>query len=262
MPKYADFKAKYGNTKCIPERKNNMKNENDSIRTGIYISRNLLKLCDENMPKTNASSRSEFISNAIEMYIAWLNSKENSKVLTPALESVIGAKIAGTESYMKKVNAYYRKNGTMKGFEGISDEKAAEIDEAVKSDYSWITAPYAPYELSNNNAEINRLKKRIESLERREETGFVGWKFEGGEAVANQEENRLQLLFDEKPSEEQRSKLKSWDFRWSPSNKAWQKQLNSNAIYAAGQIEFIRPLDGRTPRELQPKPKSKDEQER
>ena len=46
---------------------------------------------------------------------------------------------------MKKVNAYYRKNGTMKGFEGISDEKAAEIDEAVKSDYSWITAPSVSY---------------------------------------------------------------------------------------------------------------------
>lgn len=166
------------------------------------------------------------------------------------------------QSHMKKVNTYYRKNGTMKGFEGISDEKAAEIDEAVKNGYSWITAPYAPYELSNNNAEINRLKKRIASLERREETGFVGWQFEGGEAVANQDENRLQLLFDEKPSEEQRSELKGWGFRWSPSNKAWQRQLNSNAIYAAGQIDFIRPLDGRTPRELQPKPKHKDEQER
>lgn len=80
-----------------------MKNENDSIRTGIYISRNLLKLCDENMPKTNVSSRSEFISNAIEMYIAWLNSKENSKILTPALESVIGAKIAGTENRIARL---------------------------------------------------------------------------------------------------------------------------------------------------------------
>ena len=171
-------------------------------------------------------------------------------------------KLQNSQSYMKKVNAYYRKNGTMKGFEGISDEKAAEIDEAVKNSYSWITAPYAPYQLSNNNAEINRLKKRIATLERRAEVGFVGWKFEGGEAVANREENRLQLLFDEKPSEEQRSKLKSWGFRWSPSNKAWQRQLNGNAIYAAGQIDFIKPLDGRTPRELQPKPKSKDEQER
>lgn len=171
-------------------------------------------------------------------------------------------KLEDFQNRMKKVNAYYRKNGTMKGFENLSDEKAAEIDEAVKNDYSWITAPYAPFQLSNNNAEINRLKKRIATLERREETGFVGWQFEGGEAVANQEENRLQLLFDEKPSEEQRSKLKSWGFKWAPSNKAWQRQLNSNAIYAAGQINFVRPLDGRTPRELQPKPKKKDEQER
>lgn len=103
MPKYADFKEKYRDTKGIPERKSAMSSRNDSVRTGIYISRNLLKLCDENMPKTNASSRSEFISDAIEMYIAWLNSKENSKVLTPALESVIGAKIADTENRLGRL---------------------------------------------------------------------------------------------------------------------------------------------------------------
>ncbi len=150
----------------------------------------------------------------------------------------------------------------MKGFEGISDEKAAEIDEAVKSDYSWITAPYAPYQLSNNNAEINRLKKRIESLERREETGFVGWKFEGGEAVANRKKIGYSFFSMKNPARNNGASSKSWGFRWSPSNKAWQRQLNGNAIYAAGQIEFIKPLDGRTPRELQPKPKAKDEQER
>lgn len=166
------------------------------------------------------------------------------------------------QNHMKNANAYYRKNGTMKGFEGISDEKAAEIDKAVKNDYSWINAPYPPYELSNNNAEINRLRKRIESIESRAETGFVGWQFEGGKAVANREENRLQLFFDEKPSEEQRGKLKSYGFRWSPSNKAWQRQLNSNAIYAAGQIDFIKPLDGKTPHELQPKTKVKNGHER
>lgn len=116
----------------------------------------------------------------------------------------------------KKVNAHYRKDGTMKGFEGISDEKAAEIDEAVKSDYSWITAPYAPYQLSNNNAEISRLKKRIESLERREETGFVGWKFEGGEAVADRQENRLQLLFEESQARNSAVNLKAGDFAGRP----------------------------------------------
>lgn len=170
------------------------------------------------------------------------------------------------QTYMKTANAYYRTHGTMQGFEDLSEEKAAEIDGQVKNGYSWVTVPYAAYQLSNNNAEINRLKKRIAVLEQRAETGFAGWKFEGGEAVANQEENRLQLIFDGKPTEEQRSQLKRWGFRWSPSNKAWQRQLNKNAIYAAGQIGFVKPLDGRTPRELQPQPrsrqKSKNEPER
>lgn len=80
-----------------------MSNENDAVRTGIYISRALLQRCDENISKTNASSRSEFISDAIEMYIAWLNSKETSKMLTPALESVIGAKIADTENRLARL---------------------------------------------------------------------------------------------------------------------------------------------------------------
>lgn len=171
-------------------------------------------------------------------------------------------KLQNFQSYMKTVNSYYRKNGTMKGFEGISDEKAANIDETVKNSYSWITVPYAPYELSQNNAEINRLKKRIAILERREETGFVVWKFEGGEAVANREENRLQLLFDEKPNDEQRRILKSYGFHWSPREQAWQRQLNDNAIYAAGRIDFICPENGKSPRELQPKPVKKDAPDR
>ena len=71
--------------------------------TGIYIDRNLLARCDENISRTNASSRSEFISDAIEMYLSWLNSKETSKILTPALESVIGGKIATTENHIARV---------------------------------------------------------------------------------------------------------------------------------------------------------------
>ena len=77
--------------------------DNNSVRTGIYIDKNLLDRCDENISRTNASSRSEFISDSIEMYLSWLNSKETSKILTPALESVIGAKIAVTENHIARV---------------------------------------------------------------------------------------------------------------------------------------------------------------
>ncbi len=80
-----------------------MKQENNSVRAGIYIDKEMLHKCDEAIKKTNARSRSEFIADAIEMYIAWLDSKDMSKVLTPALESVIGAKILDTENRLARV---------------------------------------------------------------------------------------------------------------------------------------------------------------
>ena len=77
-------------------------NKNGS-RIGVYIGDDLLARCDVAMEKTNATSRSEFIRDAIEHYIAVLNMKENSRVLTPALESVIGSKIALTEDRISQM---------------------------------------------------------------------------------------------------------------------------------------------------------------
>lgn len=80
-----------------------MQENNNSNRIGVYISNELLARCDAAMEKTNADSRSEFIREAIEHYIAVLNMKESSRVLTPALESVIGSKIALTEDRISRL---------------------------------------------------------------------------------------------------------------------------------------------------------------
>jgi metal-responsive CopG/Arc/MetJ family transcriptional regulator len=77
--------------------------ENNSNRIGVYINNELLARCDAAMEKSNAESRSEFIREAIEHYIAVLNMKESSRVLTPALESVIGSKIALTEDRISRL---------------------------------------------------------------------------------------------------------------------------------------------------------------
>ena len=77
--------------------------DNDSKRIGLYINQDLLNTCDNAISITNATSRSEFISDAIEFYIAWLNSKNVSRVLTPALESVISSKILDTEDRLARV---------------------------------------------------------------------------------------------------------------------------------------------------------------
>ncbi len=63
----------------------------------------LLRRVDEAMSKTSARSRSEFISDALEFYIAWLHSEETGKVLTPALESVISGRIGDTENRIARV---------------------------------------------------------------------------------------------------------------------------------------------------------------
>ena len=169
-----------------------------------------------------------------------------------------------SQEKMKAVNAYYRKNETLKDCPYLTAEEIESVTENMRRLYPIHDKPYPSYYLTNNSAEIRRLEKRLEELSRDKETGFVGWIFEGGEAVANEEACRLQLFFDEKPSEEQRMALKRSGFVWSPTNEAWQRQLNGNAIRAANYIDFIKPLDGRRPSELQPKmePKNKGREER
>lgn len=80
-----------------------MKQDQNAARIGIYIDKQLLGRCDAAIPATNARSRSEFISDALELYLAWLHSKDASKVLTPALESVIAGKIGDTENRLARV---------------------------------------------------------------------------------------------------------------------------------------------------------------
>ena len=70
---------------------------------------------------------------------------------------------------------------------------------------------------------------------------------------------RLQDTMKEVNSyEEKRSALKMRGFHWSPSEGAWQRQLNSNAIYVTDRLEFLKPLDGHRPSELQPKVNVRD----
>ena len=163
---------------------------------------------------------------------------------------------------MKDKNAYFRKFGTMAGYPGMSEAEVKRLDLKVENSYSWNKQPYASYELQNNNATIRSIKSRIAELTKDKEVGFVGWEFNGGEAVANKEDNRLQLFFDEKPSAEQREQLKRNGFRWAPSVNAWQRQLNRNAISAASYIDFLKTTDGQKPYQIQPKAPAKEDMSR
>ena len=162
------------------------------------------------------------------------------------------SKLEEAQETMKAVNAYYRKHKTLDGCPHLTPE---QIDK-LKADMaqSWHldkSRPYQSFVLSNNNAEIRRLRARIEQVRQHEDTQFAGWEFEGGRVEANKADNRLQIFFDGKPDEGTRDELKANGFRWAPSVGAWQRQLNMNAYRAAEHISCIQPVTGDKPVDLQ-----------
>lgn len=79
--------------------------------------------------------------------------------------------------------------------------------------------------------------ERLEKIEEEFDEGkVVTINGEKAKIYNNKELVRLQILFDGKPNEETRSKLKSNGFKWAPSQNAWQRLLNSNAAYALNRI--------------------------
>jgi len=146
-------------------------------------------------------------------------------------------KLAGIEAaqvYMKAANKYIKK-GDKAGFLTLphsTEERWQEL--TTPSPMNRIGFP--AYAFQNNNAEMRRVKKRIEYLESlgaRETNEQV---INGVRLLENVEANRVQLFFDIIPPEEQRKKLKSNGFRWCPSQGAWQRHLSPGAVYWAKEL--------------------------
>ena len=152
---------------------------------------------------------------------------------------------------MKAVNAYYRKHGTLDGCPHLSPENIENLKADMASGWHYEKKPFQSWELSNNNAEIRRVRQRIESLTRASEVAYVGWEFDGGHVEANRDQGRLQVFFDGKPEADARQQLKENGFRWAQSVGVWQRLLNDNAYRASDRIACIQPLSGIKPTELQ-----------
>lgn len=133
------------------------------------------------------------------------------------------------QAWMKEVNKAFRKGDDALLAPGMTQ---AEIDKMRAT----MTQPYPQFSLANNSAEIRRIKVRIEKLKATAQDMTTKTPFDGGTVVDNVEANRLQILFDDKPDADTRTKLKSHGFRWSPRNGAWQRMRSNAAMYYAKQI--------------------------
>ena len=131
----------------------------------------------------------------------------------------------------KAANAFYRKHGTLQGCPGLSSATP------TATGFELYGVPFPDFELASLRGKIKRTQARLEQLEKLTAApAEESQEFPGGEIVKNAPENRLQIIFDDIPSPELRQQLKSNGFRWSPTNRAWQRQLTDNAIRAAKSI--------------------------
>lgn len=142
------------------------------------------------------------------------------------------------QELMKMSNKAIRIKDTAKGDEqlrilGYSEEQIKELREP---DFCGRVG-FPQYKLQNNNANIHRVEKRLNSLKEMKKEGIQETEqqlVDGTlcKVVENTEIMRLQLLFEGKPEPEVRDILKKHGFRWAPSQSAWQRQLTINAKYA------------------------------
>jgi hypothetical protein len=154
-----------------------------------------------------------------------------------AVEKLKGelAKLERLQETMKKANALVRKNDR----EGLAALGFSEtrISQLFTPDFCGRIG-FPDYALTNNGANIKRIRKRIEELQ---SAPTDTTERQEGEVTIREDatENRVMLIFPGKPSDEVRAILKSSGFKWSPNRGAWVRFLN-NAGRAAAQYVLTK----------------------
>jgi hypothetical protein len=208
-------------------------------------------------PKAQAEKRSNAYGKALDDFVRWDKKVQRAMVKTlrpevgpisaddPQAIQALNAKITEAEALqvrMKQANRIIRQKD-------LTDaERVTQLVDQmdfVQSKAIQLVAGdqlgrrgYADYALKNNNANIRRMKARIEEIQTTRGAPAAAAEFEGGRVEENAENNRLQIFFDDKPDADMRKALKSAGFHWAPKQEGrpWQRQRGRAATLAAERI--------------------------
>ena len=87
------------------------------------------------------------------------------------------------------------------------------------------------YELTNNNANIKRLKERLEKIKKLKTMDNFEKVYSSGIKLEDApSENRIRIFFNKKPNSTTIAELKRHAFRWTPSLGCWQAYRNSRSM--------------------------------
>lgn len=158
-------------------------------------------------------------------------------------------KIAKAEEKQEKMRAVNKCVKRKKGGPDLEGLRTLGLsEEAIKSAIAgdcFGNKGVPPYELSNNNANIRRMKQRLEKITRDQAAEITSLEGELANLEDCPAENRIRLFFGGIPSVEVREKLKRNGFRWTPSLGCWQAYRNCNSAQVAKEIAGIREEEGK-----------------
>lgn len=114
------------------------------------------------------------------------------------------------------------------------------LDALVTPDFAGRIG-HPAYELTNNNANIRRLRERLEQVKETQATPATTIEGTSARFEDVPADNRVRLFFPGKPSADIRDRLKSNGFRWAPTLGCWQAYRNYRSITAAKREAGIDP---------------------
>ena len=79
-----------------------MKNNNQKSSRGVSLTQAQWDRCERISNQKGYGSRNAFIRDAVDFYCSWLEKEQSERFLTPALESVISAKIRDSEERINR----------------------------------------------------------------------------------------------------------------------------------------------------------------
>lgn len=181
-----------------------------------------------------ASEKAEYYRNKAEGVGKAGVSSDDPDAVDKLTEKV--AKLEALQTRMVEANKLVRKfkNDQAAGCVALQEAgfTAEQAQGLFKPDFCGRIG-FADYQLTNNSANIRRIKERIQQLGKAEERETSEKEIGEVRIVQNAEANRVQIFFASKPAEAIRDELKRRGFRWSPMEGAWQRHLNNSGIYWA-----------------------------
>lgn len=147
------------------------------------------------------------------------------------------AEAEANQQRMKSANAAIRKHAHAGADAQVTALRELGFGEALARE-ALVPDPlgnvgFASFQLTNNGANIRRMRKRLEEIraakatQNSEEQGTIA-RLELAPA-----DNRVRVYFPDKPDPATRDRLGAAGFRWTPSRECWQAYINHRSVAVA-----------------------------